>query len=903
MADQQNEQVAGDMAASALERIRLNVLAFGSPSTSRYIALITALLCTGLFVGDWVYNQVLGRHWIKVVVDCAGQAVQTTLHRRVPLPPVQAEITQQALQARCRGAAEIGRAIFALGGVGVAAACGLVIIYLAPVLVRRRRRLRPLDPPLHEASHRFAELAARSGLRRAPRAERGSARQRDGFSYGSPGRPRVVLPPAVAVRWRDRELFEPLVLHELAHVRHRDVALAWLARSVWYAVAPLVAVPIVMTLLSGDRSILADFAWRAALLGLTVLLVSTALLRSREHDADLRVGMMAGSADALIAMLRNMPAHRPRSQLRQLTARHPTPSQRVLILQNPERAADLMFVDGFTPAFLAALLLPLVVNVLVIVYTGTGRTGIGELAATLLAGALLGGSVGVGVWRRAIVGRIAGGSARIAPLACGVAVGLVLGQLASLANTGTGVTAGLYQPAWLVLSAVLGAGATALSAGMGRLWADSISLKHRHSVVTASVVVSGLTFAAALWIATSLQFELDNRGVAFGRAWLVLTLPSASLVAVTVALLALSAAGALWARGRRRTASARPGERGSSSQPAVSMRGRQWVVAALTCGIAAEGCLVALRFIAGPATSFQGQAQRYYLLIWVAAAAGGACTAALSLLGGVGGTGVAGVAAPLATVTAVAAFLVVNTALGGHLSWQYALTVAKPPLSVGLGFTLIGALVGLRSSPSRSPRQTASARLPAPRALMTYLVPAVSALIISVVLIIGRGIIIGPGVTLVSVNARGSTAMTAARYDGLHYLDASAAAIVATDAPARRAISAVRDTGNSTRAVALIRSEVLPRLRTVLRLAESVRPGTPQLIAIHYACLSALRRAYTGFSLLAKGLRGDPSAYAKAKLTIHDANIAWTAWQVGLLELMLGEGIPLRPSAFGLSVG
>jgi hypothetical protein len=131
----------------------------------------------------------------------------------------------------------------------------------------------------------------------------GAAAQRDGFSYGTPGRYRIALPRAVAVRWRDASLFDPLVRHELAHVAHRDVALAWLARSVWYALAPLLAAPLLIIPVSGDRSLLPDYLWRAALLAVVVQLVSSALLRSREHDADLRAAWGPGGPEAVAAVV------------------------------------------------------------------------------------------------------------------------------------------------------------------------------------------------------------------------------------------------------------------------------------------------------------------------------------------------------------------------------------------------------------------------------------------------------------------------------------------------------------------------------------------------------------------------------------------------------------------------
>ena len=887
------EQKTADTRTRAPERARVNVLAFGSPTTTRYLAFLAALLSAGVFVGSWVYNQTQGQHWVRVVISCAARAQQAG----TSLPPVQAELAREALESRCRGAADLRRAAYALGGAGVAGAGAVAVVYLAPVVVRRRRRLRGLGTPLQGASDRFAVLADEAGVRSVPGLERGAAGQRDAFSYGAPGRPRVVLPPAVAVRWRDQQLFDPLVRHELAHVRHRDVALAWLARSVWYALAPLLALPVVVTLLSSDRSILGDFAWRASLLGLTVLVVSAALLRSREHDADLRAAQAAGETGSLIALLQRTPHQTRPNRLRQLAARHPTPQQRVLVLQNPERAAGTTFVDGFSSAFLAGLLFPLVANVLVVLFTGSGRTDLGASVTALLAGPLLGGSVGLGLWRASAAGRMAGARFRVAPVAAGVAAGLVLGQLVSLAGTGSGAVGGLDHPGWLAVSAVLGCGATALSAGMAQLWADAIPRLRRGVAVTATVVINSLIFASALWIASTLQFVLDSGGLALGRAWLVTLLPSAGLVTGTVAVLALSAGWALWARTGRAIAPAWVIERGDPpAWPSGGLPARQWALATLASGAVAEGSLAALHFIAGPATTLASRAEAYYLYIWVAAAAGAACTLALCLLDRARGAGVACLAAPLATLTATAGFLVMNTALGGRLSVQFVVDVARPPLTLGLLFGLTAALAGLIPPASRSRRRPGPARPRPARLVAAFLLPAVCAAAISALLITSRDAIVGPETTLLSPGSGDSSVFTAARLDGLRYLDTTAPAIEAAYAPVQRSVAEAAAASTPRQAAAIIRAQVLPGLHKVLQRAEAVRPGTAQLAAIHQACLTALRDSITEYSLFAQAFRtGSTHAFAQAKAAQKAANAEWTTWQAGLVRLKLGAGVPVTP--------
>ena len=889
------QRIGGDMETTAPEPARVNVLAFASPTTTRYLAFLAALLSAGIFVGNWAHNQTQGRHWVRVVVRCAAQA--HAQQARTALPSVQAELAREAQESKCRGAAELRRAAYAVGGAALAGAGGLVVVYLAPVVVRRRRRLRRLGASLQEASDRFATLAAQAGVRSTPRIERGAADQCDAFSYGVPGRSRVVLPPAVVVRWRDQWLFDPLVRHELAHVRHRDVALAWLARSVWYALAPLLVLPVVVALLSSDRSILGDFLWRAALLGLTVLLVSAALLPSREHDADLRAAQIAGEIESLTALLRRRASQTRQNPLRRLAARHPTPHQRILVLHNPERAVAVTFLDGLTSAFLAGLLFPLIASVLSVVFAARGRSDLGNYIAALLAGLLLGGSVGLGLWRAALAERIAGAHGRVAPVAVGVGIGLVLGQLVSLASTGSGAIAGLDHPTWLAVSAALGCGATALSAGMAQVWADAIPRMRRHVAMAAAAVINALIFASALWMATTLQFALDNGGLTLGRAWLVTLLPSTSLVTGTAAILALSAGWALWARTGRVAAPAWLIECGSPpAWPLGGLRAWQWALAALVSGVVAEGSLAVFRFIAGPPASLAIQAQRYYLYIWVAAAAGAACTFTVCRLDRARGAGVACLAGPLATLAAVAGFLILNTAPGGKLSARFVVGVAQAPLALGLLFCLTAALAGLIPSAAQSPRHSGSVRTRSSRLVPALLLPALGALAISALLITGRGAVVGSATTLLSSSSGNSSTFAAARSDGLRYLNITAPAIEAAYSPVKRSIVAASTAATLSRSAELIHAVVLPQLRKLLQHAEAIRPGTPQLVAIHNACLAAFRDAITQYSLLARALQHrDPSAIARIKLAQQAAKAEWTTWQLGLLRLKLGNGIPMTP--------
>ena len=78
------------------------------------------------------------------------------------------------------------------------------MLLVVPAVLERRRRLRPLSAGLAGAGERVAELACAAGLVRPPVAMLGPTTMRDAFCYGVPYRYRLALPPAAAIRWRDR---------------------------------------------------------------------------------------------------------------------------------------------------------------------------------------------------------------------------------------------------------------------------------------------------------------------------------------------------------------------------------------------------------------------------------------------------------------------------------------------------------------------------------------------------------------------------------------------------------------------------------------------------------------------------------------------------------------------------
>lgn len=75
---------------------------------------------------------------------------------------------------------------------------------------------------------------------------------------------------------------------------HHDVAVSWLARSLWYVLGPLLALPVVVALVQREPVLAVDILWRGAVLLGVVVLVVRGLMRAREVDADLRAAEVFG---------------------------------------------------------------------------------------------------------------------------------------------------------------------------------------------------------------------------------------------------------------------------------------------------------------------------------------------------------------------------------------------------------------------------------------------------------------------------------------------------------------------------------------------------------------------------------------------------------------------------------
>ena len=367
-------------------------------------------------------------------------------------------------------------------------------------------------------------------------------------------------------------------------------------------------------------------------------------------------------------------------------------------MARPERVTELRFVDGFISAFLAALSLPLLVSSFTTLLATFGRTeGVWLISAGLI-GPILGATIGLAVWRAAVVARFTGQTVHVAGLALGVGVGFAVGEAASLAQTGTGYVNDLEHPWWLLVMALAGVGATVVSASYGELWADFAPVLGgaRRAWLTA-FLVNALLFSTMLWAALQFETALDIGGWSVARAALVSGLSTWPVVAVVLAF-ALAAAVPLALRRRLRPAPSWLIEGGPlTTQWPVSDRVSGWtaLTASVAAGLTAGMAMIAYRAVSGSADLDEELWLRFWSFAWVAAAASCVVTLTFGLLFARRGVAIGLVGGPIAALTATGCLLAMNTYLGGTNTWDFTTNFLLPALSLGFYLSLVVGPVGL----------------------------------------------------------------------------------------------------------------------------------------------------------------------------------------------------------------
>ncbi|MFE4196777.1 M48 family metalloprotease [Paenarthrobacter sp. NPDC056912] len=872
---------------------RVRVLSFPAPSTGHYLAFILALLTAGSFVGNWLHNEVVGEAWTQAVLAC-----------EVNVPAAEAAggdiaiFTRVDAVQRCQYPAELVRVMWSLAGAAAVGIAALALVFVRPVFVRRRRHLTEPTPAMAASLQRVALLSREAGLGQPPRVLVGPSGMRDPFCFGAPGRYTVAMPRKLIALLQRPGVHDALLRHELAHIRHHDVALAWLARSVWYVAGPLLLLPVAWALVSGDGSLLPTYLWRAVLLGLVIELTTAALLRSRELDADLAAAQRPSDLADLQSCLTGIRPSVPLPAWRAWIARHPKPTERLNVLRAPEIAAALRWTDAAAPAFLVAMAVPLAVTIVTTFTAGLGQGLFSFVVGALLLGPVLAFTVGFAIWRAELM-RNASAPPRKAKdmrwvAVAGVGLGLTAGQLASLAQTGIDVT-GLEAGPSIFIPALLGMGATGLVAGLSEIYGLVARLARTAAVAwVTGLVATTVLFTVSAWVWVSLQFGLEKVGWEGTRLWLVTALAWPPLL-WSVALLVLAAVVSLFlapTAGWR----ALPGWLGGAHDwpaaqrvdtPAPFTPGLiQTLVVGTLVGCLTTAAIVVWRVTSGPANTDAEKEVLFYSILWITAGSWAAVNVAAALVQPARGGALSLVAGPLAVLVSVLGFAVLNTVRGGDFSLSFIALMLWPAL--GLGFVLTLATSVLFARPTRPGGMTRSgwsARTGDGAA--KALVPAVSGAL--AVCFAAGAIAAAPALVSAPATPNMSTGQLNNDQGQLYALGIAQEFLADYESMDNQLKAAGQVVGSDPAVFSrYMRSVTIPAVSGLRTKAEAYKPPTETVQAVHAHFVEAMQLCEEKALLFLQAVElNDPARFEEALVRQTAERSELNAWIRGVVELQV----------------
>ncbi|MFI9106163.1 M48 family metalloprotease [Streptomyces fildesensis] len=389
------------------------------------------------------------------------------------------------------------------------------LYFLQPVWRIRRRRLAPLDLQADPAlAEELRALVARATPDRPPTWLTDPVSHHTGAVVFGRRRNRVVCLDAglVALRTRDVDSFRAVVLHELAHLRNRDVTITHATLALWRAFLVVTLLP--YALVAVDPMLLSArpldppewsrysldsvtaTGWRVLLLTPLVYASRASVLRARELYADARVAGWTGTADPYLGLTADPAARR---WWRAAWAKHPSRPARTAALARPR----VLLRPGFVEALAGGLAVQVAWGHVSLATTESGLSHANNSWSTALQvgwSAAVAALLAVSGWRYAEFRR-AGGNVRGLPALVGLALGLglVAGRFLDL---GTGVSTRSLPLTWIgAVDALLllgfSVGLASWAACLARLLGDRV--RSRYGLLSAAALTLTCWVSMGRW--------------------------------------------------------------------------------------------------------------------------------------------------------------------------------------------------------------------------------------------------------------------------------------------------------------------------------------------------------------------------------------------------------------------
>jgi Zn-dependent protease with chaperone function len=372
---------------------RLNPFAFPSDTTFRFVLLVLAVLGATLYVWQWIYFAagVDGSDYLAKSRECTALAPP-------PGSRLDAYLGLDNSQAVCVRDLNRPMAWWMLGGVALVIVLAVALTMLQPWWQARKRRLQPLEEADAPAVHaEVRALAAEAELPEVPELAWDPLDPApSGLAFGRVGRYTVALTGGLVVKQiTDPDAFRAVVRHELAHIRNRDVDLAYFTVSLWHAFLLGAVAPFGITLLDESWETVGRVTWRLLALAALVYLTRNAVLRAREVYADVRASTSQAGGAAIRRVLAGLPSQGG-ARWRRLLRVHPDPTVRLALVDDPTPLFGLGLLTAFGAGVAATTSYQSVFDAV----SGFASETLDArfIAAVAFAPAVI-GVVGVGIWR------------------------------------------------------------------------------------------------------------------------------------------------------------------------------------------------------------------------------------------------------------------------------------------------------------------------------------------------------------------------------------------------------------------------------------------------------------------------------------------------------------------------
>ena len=402
---------------------RGSVLALPAKTSFRFALLIAAVvISSGMVYGTLYAATPRGPAMVALMRVCLARALAP--HPRGLIPYASA----LARAGACRAGAERVEGLWVLLGIGVLAVLAAGFYWTQPWWYRRRMRLTPLTsagaPAVVGRLEQLRELAGTGPVvwLLQPLNPRLSA-----FAFGRFGHRFVAVSGgAVVTHTRQPAAFDAVMLHELSHLRNRDIDQTYLAIAIWRAFVVAALLPMAGLLIFQQLGSPLPLLWRVAALTLVVYLLRNSILRSREFDADARVADL-DPATSLGAVLAGLP---PRRGWRawHLGWLHPSGQDRAAALRDPAPLYRCGFWDGLAVGLVAAIGAEAGQQLSYLLLTAKAIWG---LVPALIFALFAGGALAVAMWRMRLLGGETA-TARGWAAGLGLGIGVAIGPIVTL---------------------------------------------------------------------------------------------------------------------------------------------------------------------------------------------------------------------------------------------------------------------------------------------------------------------------------------------------------------------------------------------------------------------------------------------------------------------------------------